>query len=63
MGRLYEGARSPKEEERAEKMQEPWGITLTYTWDAGDRLTQITDSKGGTQDFTYDNASAARPHR
>lgn len=29
--------------------------TITYTYDAGDRLTQVVDSVGGTVNLSYDN--------
>ena len=31
------------------------GATTSYTFDAGDRLTQVTDSVSGTIARTYDN--------
>jgi RHS repeat-associated protein len=42
---------------RLATIQDPWSITLTNTWDAGDRLTQVTDTKGGTREYTYDDAN------
>jgi len=36
---------------------DPWSITLTYTRDAADRLTQVTDTKNGVRDYVYDDAN------
>src|SRR5205807_4311968 len=42
---------------RIATVQDVWAITLTNTWDAGDRLTQVTDTKGGTRTYDYDDAN------
>jgi RHS repeat-associated protein len=38
-------------------VQEPFGLTLTYSYDEGDNRTVFQDSKGGLETFAYDAAN------
>ena len=38
-------------------MQEPFGLSLNYTYDAAGNRTGTTDSVGGTTTYVYDAAN------
>jgi len=40
--------------QRVSTVQEPFGLSLTYQYDAGDNRTSMQDSKGGLETFAFD---------